>query len=247
MNLQVFISILVLSCLSFITTYLGVWLAYLFKNNRKAMALGMGFSAGMMIVLSCFELIPEAASQTGLPLVMAGILTGVFLIYILNLILPHTHFCQESGQINFKLKTAYLVAFGLVLHDFPEGFALASSYMHSVQSGILVAVSIALHNLPEEFALAVPLVKTEKKKFLHKMAFISALAEPLGAVAGLLIVAAFLKFNHFLLAFAAGTMIFISLHELFPKGKKCENNQWFIPGFIVSIIIFFILRYFITQ
>ncbi|HOY56234.1 MAG TPA: ZIP family metal transporter [bacterium] len=245
MNLNFFISILVLSCLSFITTYLGVWLAYLFKKNRKVMALGMGFSAGIMIMLSCFELIPEAASQTGLPLVMTGVLAGVFLIYILNLILPHTHFCQEKGRVSFKLKTAYLIAFGLVLHDFPEGFALASSYMHSAQSGILVAISIALHNLPEEFALAVPLVKTEKKKVLHKMAFISALAEPLGAVAGFLIVVTFLRFNHFLLAFAAGAMIFISLHELFPAGKKCQNNQWFIPGFITSVIIFFILKYFI--
>jgi ZIP family zinc transporter len=64
------------------------------------------------------------------------------------------------------------------LHDFPEGFAMANSYMASPELGILVALAIAIHNLPEEFAMAVPVVPLRTKKLLYGAAALSALAEP---------------------------------------------------------------------
>lgn len=77
----------------------------------------------------------------------------------LHVIIPHTHLVEESGRIDARmLESAYLVAFGLILHDFPEGFAMANSYVASPSSGVLVALAIALHNIPEEFAMAAPAV-----------------------------------------------------------------------------------------
>jgi len=239
---NILISILALSCLSFITTYIGVELAYAFKGNKKIVASGFGFSAGIMILISCVELMPEAASGIGMPAASFGVLSGITLIYIFNLALPHTHFCKEQGRINLNLKTAYLVAFGLILHDFPEGFAMASSYIHSAGLGLLVAISIALHNLPEEFAMAVPLVETGDKKVLHRLAFGSAMAEPIGATCGFLIASTFLKFNFFILAFTAGAMIFISLHELLPEARRCKHNEWAILGVVVSLMTFYVLK-----
>jgi hypothetical protein len=47
---------------------------------------------------------------------------------------------------------------------------------------------IALHNLPEELAMAVPATALRSKRFLMGAAMLSALAEPVGAVIGLLAV-----------------------------------------------------------
>jgi len=244
-NSKIILSVIILSCLSFVTTFLGVWLAKIIKDNKKAISIGLGFSAGIMLSLSFFELIPESIASTNIILAAVSVLVGILTLYILNILLPHTHFCQKEGKLNIKMKTALLVSCGLVLHDFPEGFALASSYIESAGLGILVAISIALHNLPEEFAMAVPLVLAKKKKLLYKMAFVSALAEPIGAVIGLFIVSLFIKFNSFLLAFAAGAMIFISLHELLPEAAKEDKKHYFLIGIFLSIIIFFILNFFI--
>jgi ZIP family zinc transporter len=54
--------------------------------------------------------------------------------------------------------------------------------------GLLVALAIALHNLPKEFAMSVPAVVLKSKGFLFGAALLSALAEPLGAVIGLVAV-----------------------------------------------------------
>jgi ZIP family zinc transporter len=86
------------------------------------------------------------------------------------------------------VKSVYLVVYGLVLHDVPEGFAMANAYVASPALGLLVALAIALHKLPEEFAMAVPAVMLKSKGFLFGAALLSALAEPLGAIIGLIAV-----------------------------------------------------------
>lgn len=83
-----------------------------------------------------------------------------------------------------------MVVIGLILHDVPEGFAMANAYIASPSLGLLVGLAIALHNLPEELAMAVPALKLRSQRFLLQAAALSALAEPLGAVIGLVAVEA---------------------------------------------------------
>src|SRR3989339_188881 len=243
--MKTFWAVLLLSSLSFITTYLGFKLAWRFRSDNKVMASGLGFSVGMMLWISIFELLPPVIADLGLGRTLIWLGAGCLLIFLLDFILPHTHLCHERGKINLNLKVAYLVGVGLILHDFPEGFALASSYIHSSNLGILVALSIALHNLPEEWAMSVPLVVLGKKKVLYRMAFVSALAEPVGAIIGLLIVSIFFKFNSFLMAFTAGAMIFISLHELVPQAKSYKKPALFFLGLILSALVLWAMNFLI--
>ena len=158
------IAIILLSLLSGITTLIGVILAYFIKKNVKLICAGIGFSAGIMLFISFLELLPEAAKATSLFSAFLALILGILFIASLNFIIPHTHFVKEKGKLNWHLRVAYLVAFGLILHDFPEGFAMANSYILAPRLGLLVALSIAIHNIPEEFAMAIPLVLTKKKK-----------------------------------------------------------------------------------
>ena len=65
---------------------------------------------------------------------------------------------------------------------------MANAYIASASTGVLVALAIAMHNIPEEYAMALPIVTTKSRRFLYTAAFLSGLAEPLGAVIGLLAV-----------------------------------------------------------
>jgi ZIP family zinc transporter len=210
---------------------------------------GMGFAAGIMLLISIFELIPESLSVISPISTLTVVFLGALIISLLNLLVPHTHFFKEKGRLKSPfLKSAYLIAFGLILHDFPEGFAMANSYRFSPNLGIFVAIAIALHNIPEEFAIASPLVASgSKKSTLFKTAFISGLAEPFGAILGLFAVNFFSYLNPYFMAFAAGAMIFISIHELSPIAKACKKPMLFTTGMILSIVIYLALNLIIPE
>jgi ZIP family zinc transporter len=107
--------------------------------------------------------------------------------------------------------------------------------------GVLVALAIALHNLPEEFAMAVPLVMLRNKASLYGGALLSALAEPLGAVIGLAAVGVAPALNACFLAFAAGAMLFVSVHELVPMAKRYRHPVLFMWGMLLSAAIYSLL------
>lgn len=237
--------ILILAVLSGMTTLIGVFLAFCCKNNIKAIVTGIGFSTGIMLLISFFELIPEALNNSPFINVILAFIAGIIVLALLNYLIPHSHLAKESERDKSSLKKiAYLVTIGLILHDFPEGFAMANSYILSPNLGILVAISIALHNIPEEFAIATPIIILKDKKFLYKTAFISGLAEPAGAVIGLIGISFIPQLTPIFLAFAAGAMVFVSFHELIPFAKKYKLPLNFLAGVVLSIITFLFLNLF---
>jgi ZIP family zinc transporter len=242
MNQSTFVIIVLLAFLSGMTTLIGVMLAIHSSKSSRSIAFGIGFSTGIMILVSIFELIPSAIaiSNTRETLIAFGI--GAFFLAFLHWFIPHTHLFKEQGQFNLRLiRSAYLVAFGLILHDIPEGFTMASSFLTSPSLGIFVALTIALHNIPEEFAIAIPAATLHDNKILYKTAFISGLAEPAGAVLGILAVYMSTAFLPFLLSFSAGAMIFVSLHELVPMARRYGHIHIFALGLIISILVHIML------
>lgn len=236
---NVYVAVILLSCLSVLTTVAGVALAIRFRENDKALAVGIGFSAGIMLLISFLELIPEATAEADALKVVGAVALGAALLFALHLLIPHIHLVDEASGIGAgTLRTAYLVVFGLILHDVPEGFAMANSYVASPSLGVLVAVAIALHNLPEEFAMAVPAVLLRQNRFLYASALLSALAEPAGAIVGLVAVDIIPALNPLFMAFAAGAMIFVSIHELVPMARRYGNLPLFAVGIGLSAVVY---------
>lgn len=232
------IAIIALSLLSIVTTAAGVMLALAIRENVRAIAFGIGFSTGIMVIISVLELIPEAQDAAGSLGAGLGVALGGALLWGANLAVPHSHLVKEHGQTDTRLvKSAYLVVIGLILHDVPEGFAMANAYVASPSLGLLVALAIALHNLPEELAMAVPAITLRKKRFLIGAAILSALAEPAGAIIGLLAVSVNPSLNGYFMAFAAGAMLFVSFHELLPMAHRYGRKAWFAAGIATSVAV----------
>jgi ZIP family zinc transporter len=235
-------AVLLLSLLSCLTTCLGVALAIALRENARAIAAGLGFSVGIMILISAFELIPASVAVMGIGATVTSAALGAALIWVAHVIIPHTHLVEEKGVVDRALiKSVYLAVFGLILHDVPEGFAMANSYIASPSVGILVALVIALHNLPEEFAMSAPAVMLKSRSFLFGAALLSALAEPLGAVIGLIAVGLAPALNAHFMAFAAGVMLFVSIHELIPLAKRYRRVQLFLWGMVLSALGYWLL------
>jgi ZIP family zinc transporter len=195
-----------------------------------------------MILISAFELVPASVAVMGVSTTVISTALGAVLVWGVHVIIPHTHLVEEKGVVDRALmKSMHLVVFGLILHDVPEGFAMANSYVASPSVGLLVALAIALHNLPEEFAMSVPAVTLRSKSFLFGAALLSALAEPLGALIGLIAVGLAPALNAHFMAFAAGVMLFVSIHELVPLARRYQRVRLFLWGMVLSVLVYWLL------
>ncbi len=237
-----YVAVMLLAFLSVLSTALGVGLALYVGRSERTIATGIGFSVGIMLLVSFLELLPAATSAASVTGVSVSFLLGMLTVAILHWAIPHTHLVAESGVFRRTLiRTAYLVAFGLILHDVPEGFAMANAYIAAPSLGVLVALAIAMHNVAEEFAMAVPIIAAGRRRFLYTAAFLSSLAEPLGALIGLVAVHLHAALNAVFMAFAAGAMVFVSVHELLPMSARYQKTHLFVLGAILSIIGYVLL------
>lgn len=246
MDSQTALIILALASLAGLATLLGVGLALWLGRNERAISLGMGLSAGLMVCMSLLDLLPGAMAYATATTVWAAALLGAGAIAILHYVIPHIHLQEELAIGPYKsrsmLHASLLVAFGLVLHDFPEGMALANAYVASPKLGLLVAIAILLHNIPEQFAIAMPAVKTGRKRLLFIMAFVAGLAEPLGALLGIILINLEPGWHAAMMALAAGAMIYVSFHELLPLARRFAAPVWVLSGILLGVLLYLLIQ-----
>jgi ZIP family zinc transporter len=239
---MVWLTVLALSLLSCVTASLGVAAALVLRSRPGPIAFGIGFSAGIMITISAVELLPPSMAEAGTKATIASAALGAGLIMSAHWFVPHIHLFEERRRVAGKaVKSVYLVLLGLALHDLSEGVALASAYVASADLGVLVALAVALHNLPEQFAMAVPAVTVERKQVLFTAALTAAMAEPVGALAGLAAAEWLPGRNPQLMAFAAGAMLFVSVHELVPLARRYGRLRLFLAGGASSLLVYGLL------
>ncbi len=140
------------------------------------------------------------------------------------------------------LQTGILLAVGITLHNIPEGIAVGAGYIHAPEFGFFITTAILLHNIPEGIATALPLYKSGVCRWTaFRVAFLSGLAEPVGALIAALFLSAFTNFVPATLAFAGGVMMFITLDELIPTAREHGHQHATALGFISGSIFIFLL------
>ena len=234
---------LVLTTLAGLSTTIGSLIAFLVKEpSKKFISLIMGFSAGVMILISFVELLNAGIEASTFFIGHIFFFIGMILMLVIDIGISHKYeFEDKEKKSNNKLeKTSLLVMLGIFIHNFPEGMATFVGTLKSVEMGILLAVAIAIHNIPEGIAVAVPIytsTKSSKKAFFWS--FISGVSEPLGAlIAGLIL---FPFINDFVLgavlAIVGGFMVYISLDELLPASRYSGFEHLSIIGIIIGMIV----------
>jgi ZIP family zinc transporter len=107
-----------------------------------------------------------------------------------------------------------------------------------------LAIATAMHNIPEGISVAIPIyLATQNKKKAVLYAFISGLAEPVGALIAYGIIFPFIGgpgsefVLNLLLILTAGIMIYISVDVLIPTAKLIEYKHTSIIGFTLGMIV----------
>ena len=138
------------------------------------------------------------------------------------------------------MRTGFLVALVVTIHNFPEGIATLLSSIQSPKLGFAIAFAIAIHNIPEGIAISVPVYySTGSRRKAFWYSFSSGLAEPLGAAIGYLFLRRYLggPVLGIALSAVAGIMIYISLDELLPSAREFGENHLAMTGLFCGMAV----------
>jgi ZIP family zinc transporter len=207
------------------------------------MALTLGFSAGVMILLSFMELLSHGIETVGFIPAYVAFFAGMLALFAIDVLIPHHYLAEGAGTARDGgplMRTALLVALGIGVHNFPEGTATLPAALQDVSLGAAIAVAIALHNIPEGLAVSLPVygaTGSRSKAFLWS--FLADVAEPAGAVVAALLLLPFLNAAVLGLALSAvaGIMVFISLDELVPGARSFGQTHLSIVGVVIGMAL----------
>lgn len=228
-----------------LATTIGSLLGLAVKEpGPRFMGSTLGFSAGVMVLVSFMELLPESINSIGLIPAYTGFFLGMISFFLIDLLIPHDYIGQHDhkggAEADKLMRTGLLVALGIGIHNFPEGMATFAGALEDVRLGSAIAVAIAIHNIPEGLAVSAPIYAatgSRRKAFLWS--FLSGVSEPVGAGLAGLVLMPFMSpaLLGWVLAAVAGIMVAISLDEIIPIAKSYGTEHTPILGVIAGMIV----------
>ncbi len=245
--------------LPFFGTALGAATVFLLKNklNGKIQKFLLGFASGVMIAASVWSLIIPAAelsAEAGQPQWLPpaiGVAIGMIALFVLDSVIPHQHSSASSPEgKKSTLGKNKLLFISVTLHNAPEGMAigavfaglLASGAPISIAAAFSLSIGIALQNFPEGAIISLPLKAdgmTKARSFLYGAS--SGIVEPIAAGLTIALSALVLPVLPYLLAFAAGAMLYVVVEELIPESQEGEHSNIATVGFLLGFVIMMVL------
>jgi ZIP family zinc transporter len=216
------------------------------RTSDRTAAFSMGFASGVMLLVSFVDLFLQGSVLIAPFEVIIIFSLGAIMMIVLDLVIPHIELTTkgQDGKNARMHRAGLLIAVGITLHNFPEGFVVSAGYAYTPTLGVVIAIAIMLHNIPEGIATAIPLSETKMRRSkIAALTFLSGFAEPVGALLGavaLSLVGTGIIVG-FSLIFAAGVMTYITADELIPVsheyGYKHTVSVSLLLGMIFALII----------
>lgn len=243
----------------FLGTALGSAMVFFLKNemSQKLQKALLGFASGVMIAASVWSLLIPAidmAEESGkiawIPAAV-GFLLGMGFLLLLDSIIPHLHIDSNKPEgKQSKLQKSTMLVLAVTLHNIPEGMAVgvvfagvaSGSATMSIAGAFALAIGIAIQNFPEGAIISMPLIGTgisKRKAFSYGV--LSGIVEPIGAVVTILLTALIMPVLPYILAFAAGAMIYVVVEELIPESQQGEHSNIGTIGVAIGFSLMMIL------
>jgi ZIP family zinc transporter len=244
----------------FLGTFLGSAMVFLLKDKiapglEKLM---LGFASGVMIAASVWSLLipsiemtrQQATYAAWIPAVV-GFLAGMGFLLLLDSIIPHLHLYSDKPEgMKSNLKKTTMLVFAVTLHNIPEGLAvgvvlagLMANYADiTLASAMALSIGIAIQNFPEGAIVSMPLKNAGKSRLkAFTMGTLSGIVEPIAGIITILLIQIMLPILPFLLAFAAGAMIYVVVEELIPELQSGYHSNIGTVGVAIGFALMMVL------
>ena len=238
-----------------IGTTLGAGCVFFLKDRinplvQKAL---LGFASGVMIAASVWSLIipaidmSEGMGKLSFIPAAVGVAVGFLFLLLMDQIVPHLHLDSDEPEgLKSSFKKSTMLVLAVTLHNIPEGMAVGVTFAGallgnsdiSLSGALVLAVGIAIQNFPEGAIISLPLKSegmSRGKSFTY--GFLSGIVEPIAALLTLTITSFVVPILPYLLAFAAGAMMYVVVEELIPEASEGGHSNIGTIGFAVGFII----------
>ena len=212
-----------------------------------------GFAAGVMVAASVWSLLipamdmcEEMGKLAFLP-AMVGFLIGIVFLLFIDSLVPHLHVGSEApeGHKSSLNRTAMLML-AVTIHNFPEGAACGAIFA-GVLSGdgtvtMAGALTLAIQNFPEGAIISLPLrSEGNKRSRSFALGVLSGAVEPVGAILAIALASIVTPILPYMLAFAAGAMIYVVVEELIPEASEGEHSNLGTIAFAIGFALMMML------
>ena len=216
----------------------------------------LGFASGVMVAASVWSLlIPSidmaSTSLEGVRSVLPaalGFLLGIGFLLLIDELTPHLHLgAQKSEGPRSKLSRTAMLALAVTIHNLPEGMAVGvvfagESHGLTLSAALAVSIGIAIQNIPEGAIISMPMHAEGNSRWRSFLiGSLSGVVEPIGSVAILLLASALGVALPYLLAFAAGAMMYVVVEELIPETAQGTHTNLSTIGFAVGFVLMMVM------
>ena len=254
MNIETVLGILI----PFAGTSMGAAMVFVLKKSisGQMQKILTGFAAGVMVAASFWSLLQpalessEAMGKLSFLPAAVGFLVGVGFLLLLDIVIPHMHLDHQSEGPRSGIKRTTKLILAVTLHNIPEGMAVGVVYAGLVSGNtgitsagaLALALGIAIQNFPEGAIVSMPLrAEGMSKKTTFLYGVLSGIVEPIAAFITILAFGTVVPVMPYLLAFAAGAMIYVVVEELIPEAQAGEHTNIGTIGVAIGFVIMMIL------
>lgn len=214
--------IAVVSLAVFLATYLGGLFALKFRDKLHLI---LGFSAGAVLGIALFDLLPEAFSLSGenTPYFVA---LGVIAYLVLDRIFGHVHSHAHDGHAHDHDNRGTIRAGSFSIHSLIDGLVIGFSLNVSFELGVVVAIAVLAHDFSDGINTVTAILKSgQDKKIAMRWLLIDSIAPVIGIILGFMLPIAEAHLGVLVSVFA-GFFIYIGLADLIPESYHNHPKYW---------------------
>lgn len=243
----------------FLGTVVGSAFVFFMKKemNVRVQKTLLGFASGVMVAASIWSLLMPSLefdpTKEGFARVLpsaVGFLLGMAFLLLIDYITPHLHIGDERPEgIKSRLSRTAMLSLAVTIHNLPEGMAVgvvlagaAGDMGITATAALAMSIGIAIQNVPEGAIISMPMRAAGNSRWRSfVIGSLSGIVEPLGGLLVILLTAWLTPAMPYMLAFAAGAMIYVVIEELIPEASEGTHSNLATIGFAIGFVLMMIL------
>lgn len=226
---------------TFASTLLGGLFALWFKDRLHLI---LGFSAGAVIGVGFFDLLPEAIDLGGKyygVAFMTSIVALGFILYMMldRLVIFHSHSHTDHHEDQHRPDRGNLGAGSLSLHSFIDGVGIGLAFKVSPAVGAIVAIAVLAHDFSDGINTVSMILKNKGEP---RLAFRWLLTDAVAPVLGVLSTLFFTLTEGALglvLAIFSGFFLYIGASDLLPESHHAHPTIWTTAMTVVGVAVLY--------
>lgn len=234
--------ILLFGITAFLVTLMGGLFALKFKDQLH---LFVGFSAGAVIGVAFFDLLPEALEMGSGKYSISTLTATTALGFVIYMILErsallHSHADDACKNPVHSHMRGRISAGSFSLHSFMDGIAIGLAFQVSAAVGLIVSTAVFVHDFSDGINTVSVILTNGGDK---RMAFRWLLAVAFAPAAGILSTLFFTLPQADLglvLALFTGFFLYIGASDLLPESHHAHPTKWTTFMTLLGILIMYI-------